>query len=275
MKSKVPTPIKSKKVGKTVDTPPKDRQFVTALARGLKILSVFSEVGTDLTASEIAVRIGLPQPTVWRLCHTMLKVGALIQTPGDRLRPGLPMVRIGHSAINGLDVVHLARPYMQELAEEYHAACALAIVNGKEVIFVERCEGKNELLLNLRVGSILRLGFCGLGWAYLAGLKKENRNFIVKEIKREYPVEWSTIQHEFEQAMLDYEKVGYVLTVGLSHKAHSAIAIPLVLNDGSIPYVLNCGSASVNLSPTALRQKVAPKLISLAETLKSVLTFTQ
>lgn len=273
MKGKT-TAIKEKKSKVTAPVPTKDRQFVTALARGLLILQTLSESGSELTASEISVRTKLPQPTVWRLCHTMLKVGVLIQTSGDHFRLGLPLVRMAHSAIGGLDVVNLARPYMVELANEFQAACGLAVVNGKEVVFVERCESKNQLLLNLRVGSILPLGFSGLGWGYLAGLKKEIRNKLVSEIAQDYPEEWSNIKEDFKKAMLDYEKYGYVLVVGLTHTAHSSIAIPLIMNDGSIPYVLNCGSASTTLSPTALRQKVAPKLISLATTLKSVLTFT-
>lgn len=274
MKSNV-SQDKEKKLKNVVASPPKDRQFVTALARGLNILKTLSESGSELTASEIAALTKLPQPTVWRLCHTMLKVGVLIQTSGDRFRPGLPLVRMAHSAISGLDVVNLARPYMQDMANEFHAACGLAVVNGKEVVFVERCESKNQLLLNLRVGSILRLGFSGLGWGYLAGLKKEERNKMVSEIEKDYPEEWASIRDAFKKAMLDYEKHGYILVAGLTHTAHSSIAIPLVLNDGSIPYVLNCGSASTTLSPAALRQKVAPKLLSLATTLKSVLTFTQ
>src|SRR5215813_1294806 len=59
----------------TADTteglPSKDRQFVTALARGLDILRAFHAGEGMLGNQEIAHRTGLPKPTVARLTHTL------------------------------------------------------------------------------------------------------------------------------------------------------------------------------------------------------------
>ena len=44
-----------------------DRQFVTALARGLEILRCFSRKDRELGNGDIAARTGLPRPTVTRL----------------------------------------------------------------------------------------------------------------------------------------------------------------------------------------------------------------
>ena len=49
----------------------KDRQFVTALARGLDILRAFHAGEGMLGNQEIAHRTGLPKPTVARLTHTL------------------------------------------------------------------------------------------------------------------------------------------------------------------------------------------------------------
>jgi DNA-binding IclR family transcriptional regulator len=58
-----------------------DRQYVTALARGLEILRCFSALKPELGTTEIAQLTGLPQPTVWRLCHTLIKCGYLVPSP--------------------------------------------------------------------------------------------------------------------------------------------------------------------------------------------------
>ena len=88
----------------------KDRQFVTALARGLALLECFTPEQPELSGSELAKRAKLPQPTVWRLCHTMLKLGVLVSVNGDRMRPGLAALRLGHSAIAGFTIAELAQP---------------------------------------------------------------------------------------------------------------------------------------------------------------------
>src|SRR5262245_41883184 len=55
----------------------KDRQFVTALARGLEILRAFIPNDGPLGNGEIAQRTGLPKPTVARLTHTLTRLGYL------------------------------------------------------------------------------------------------------------------------------------------------------------------------------------------------------
>ena len=52
-----------------------DRQFVTALSRGLEVLRCFTAERVELGTTEIARLTSMPQPTVWRLCYTLSKLG--------------------------------------------------------------------------------------------------------------------------------------------------------------------------------------------------------
>src|SRR5512140_2771628 len=105
-----------------------DRQYVTALARGLEILRCFSARKPELGTTEIALLTGLPQPTVWRLCHTLIKCGYLAPAPAkDKLRIGVGVLSLGYEAIGTVDIGDLALREMQILADEFHSAVSLAI----------------------------------------------------------------------------------------------------------------------------------------------------
>lgn len=249
----------------------KDRQFVTALARGLKILQCFDEAHPELSGSQIAKMTGFPQPTVWRLCHTLLELDMLAHVGNERLRPGLPVLRLGYSAISGLDVIDLARPQMQEIASAYGAACGLGVRNDFDMIFVERCEGKNQLLMNLRVGSAVPLVSSALGWAHIAGHDAPARRRIIQDICAHDPEGYEKTKSNFQAALLFYDKAGYILNEGVFHKAYNTVAVPVAGPDGAVPYVLNCGSPTASLSTATLRQEIAPRLIALARMLESVL----
>ena len=54
-----------------------DRKFITALARGLEVLRVFTPTEGLLGNGEIAERTRLPKPTVSRLTYTLTKLGYL------------------------------------------------------------------------------------------------------------------------------------------------------------------------------------------------------
>ena len=258
-------------IPKQTSTPPKDRQFVTALARGLQILSCFSAARPQLSGSELAALTGLPQPTVWRLCHTMLSLGMLISASGDKMRPGLPVLRLGHSALVGFNALELARPHMQDLADRYGGACGLATRDGLEMVFLERCESSNQLVMNLRQGSTVPIANSGFGWAYLAGLPIDARAKLIAEIQSNDPNQWNLVKKPFEKALAEFDSQGFVLNEGVFHVAYNTVATPVFGPDGKIAFCLNCGAASATLSVTVLRKKVAPSLVALARMLESII----
>ena len=55
----------------------KDRNFVTALARGLEVLRCFRPNEIELTNAEFAERTGLAKATISRLTHTLCELDYL------------------------------------------------------------------------------------------------------------------------------------------------------------------------------------------------------
>lgn len=250
--------------------PAKDRQFVTALARGLQILGCFTAARPELSGSELSKLTGIPQPTVWRLCHTMLKVGTLVAVSGDKLRPSIAALQLGHSAVSGLSIIELARPHMQEIADDFGGACGLAVRNGLEMVFVERCESKNQLHMNLRTGSALPIATTAHGWAFLAGLPLHKRNEIISQLDAEAPTLWRPVREMCLEALKEYDERGFVLNVGVFHPNYSTAAVPITTPDGNVVYTLNCGAGLESLPAETLRREVAPRLVSLAASLRNL-----
>lgn len=268
---KVAASTRASIAGMTDRKSPKDRQFVTALARGLAILNCFSAEQPERTGSDIARLTGLPQPTVWRLCHTMITMGVLVETPGDRMRPGLAALRLGSSALAGLDTVDLARPAMQAIADDYRAACGLAVRQGLQMVMIERCHGNNPLLTNLRRGSAVPMARSGHGWAYLAALPAAARQSLIAEIRTTDPSDWTVARSAFRRALDAYPADGYIVNSGIFHPDYHTAAVPVHDRDRNIRFTLNCGGPLSTLSPRQLRDEVAPRLKRLAEELEAAI----
>jgi len=60
-----------------MDNAKEDRHFVTALARGLRLLQVFRSGEERLSNQELAERCSLPKSTVTRLTYTLTLLGFL------------------------------------------------------------------------------------------------------------------------------------------------------------------------------------------------------
>ena len=103
-----------------------DRQFVTALARGLSVMRAFQPGDGILGNGDIAERTGLPKPTVSRLTHTLTRLGYLVHAERlGKYRLGPGVLSLGYSLLANMDIRKIARPYMQELANASGLGIAL------------------------------------------------------------------------------------------------------------------------------------------------------
>ena len=244
------------------DAPATDRQFVTALARGLDILGCFSVARPSIGVSELAGLLDLPQPTVWRLCHTLASLGYVALTPDGRLRPALAVLRLGYSILSELPATELARPHLQALADRYGGAAGAAVLDGADMRFVERCESDSQLVLNLRVGSRVPVATTAMGWAYLAGLPEPERAAAAGD-----PATWRLTEDAFRRALAGYEKHGFIINSGVLHPGYNTAAVPVMGGDGRPSCALNCGRAATVLPLAQLEAEVGPRLRSLAATI--------
>ena len=95
-----------------------DRHFVTALSRGLDVLSCFRSGSRLLGNQDISERCRLPKSTVSRLTYTLTKLGYLhyVKESG-KYRLGTATLALGSAVLGRFEVRDLARPLMQELAD--------------------------------------------------------------------------------------------------------------------------------------------------------------
>ncbi len=246
-----------------------ERQFVAALARGLEILGCFSAGRRELGVTEIATMLGMAQPTAWRLCHTLTELGFLQVESNGRLSPALAVLRLGYTAFSDLTPGELVRPHLQELASRHGAAAGLAVPDGSDMRFVERCEGDSQLLLNLRVGSRVPIATSALGWAYLAALPEGERDKAVGPGAKDKEA-WRTARPAFNRAMRGFAQHGFIVNPGVLHPGYHTAAVPVRRPDGEPILALNCGGAAAVLPAATLKEEIGPELRRLADLLEAV-----
>lgn len=220
-------------------TPKKNALFVTSLARGLAILGCFGEGRRELRVTEIARMTGLPQPTAWRLCHTLRQLGYLRAASHDKMRLAVPALGLGFASLSGSSPAEIAQPYMEELAGRCRGAVSLGRRDGTDMIYLARCQGEQIIFANFRVGSRVPILTTPGGWAYLAGLEKSARNELLGEIRRADPRGWKDVKPKLDAALADYETRGYVLSLGLMHPQLNAASVPVIAKSEVL--ALTCG----------------------------------
>ena len=250
----------------------KDRQFVTALARGLSVLRCFTPETPELGTTEIAAITGLPQPTVWRLCYTLQQLDIL--TPGrdpTRLRLSYGLLSLGYATLVRGGIAEVALPGMQKIADRFGVAVSLAARDGDNMVIVARAEGPTILRLALSAGTTLPIGTSALGWAYLAGIPEAERRPILVRLQQQSPKSHDTLHSDIATALAHYAEHGFVFNLRQFHPDVNAIGVPVVSPGRRRVMALNCGGGVSVATPEQLSGPIATALKQLAATLGAAL----
>src|SRR5690349_24337055 len=106
--------------------------------------------------------------TTHRLAAELTTWGALERDSRGRYRIGLRLWEVGSLAPRGLGLREIALPYLEDLYEATHENVQLAVLDGAEVVYVERIAGRTSVGVRTRVGGRWPAHSTGVGLVLLA-----------------------------------------------------------------------------------------------------------
>lgn len=247
-----------------------DRHFVTALARGLEVLSCFRSRDKLLGNQELARRCGLPKSTISRLTYTLTKLGYLEHDPElGRYRLGSATLSLGSVMLSRMDVRQIARPLMQQLADDSQTMVSLGTRDRLSMIYVENCRSDAALTLSLDVGSRIPLATTAMGRAYLARCGEAERHEIMERAREYDEYAWPNVRRGIERAMEEHRTLGVCCSFGDWQPDVNAIAVAFYARESRMLMSLNCGGPAFIVSREHLMDSVRPQMIRIAERLSA------
>lgn len=148
-----------------------DRYTVPGLERGLRILGEFSRNEPELTAPELARRLGVPRTTVFRLLVTLEQMGFVERTADGRAyRLGLAVLRMGFEYLASLGMVELGRPLLEKLRDTTGHSASLVVRDRRDVVYLHRAATRSPFATAVAVGTRLPAHATVLGHVLLGDL---------------------------------------------------------------------------------------------------------
>lgn len=248
-----------------------DRKFIEALARGLDVLRAFKPGDGFLGNQEIAERTGLPKSSVSRFTYTLTKLGYL--TYSERLEKyqlGSGVLALGYAFVSNLAIRQVAKPLMQELAENTGTAIGLAGRDRLEMIYIEYTAPTKVKSFRHEIGDRIPIAKSAVGRAYLAALPDDERNYYLHYIEKRAGIDWLEIKKGIEAAVASYKEKGYCISFGEWDKDVNGISVPLTIGEGHV-YTFNSGGPRFRLSEEYMRNEVAPQLKNMVRNIEATI----
>jgi DNA-binding IclR family transcriptional regulator len=147
------------------------RPGVPAARQALAVLQALARAPGPVPAAALARDLGLPRSTAYALIGELEAAGFVVHLPEER-RYGLGVgaFEIGTAYLRQEPLARLARPVLARLVETVGYSAHLAVLHGREVLYVveERAPGRARLVTD--VGVRLPAALTASGRAVLAGL---------------------------------------------------------------------------------------------------------
>lgn len=249
-----------------------DPAFATTLAHGLSVLQTFRHGEPALSNRELSERTGLSKATISRLTYTLVQRGLLRYDGGlRRYRLGTALLSLSYPLLGSIKLRQLARPLMARLAEAAGGSASLGMRHGSCMVYVETCRGHDAVAFRPDIGAMLPMLQSAMGRAWLAQADAAESASLLQTLRREDPDAWQRNAAGWDAAKRDYAASGYCMAEGDWHTDVHAVAVPMRRRvDGQV-FVFNCGVPARRLRPGDLRQRIAPRLLTLVARVEKLL----
>ncbi len=238
--------------------------FVEALARGLDVLSCFSETRPRLSLTEVAAAADLARPTARRLLLTMQELGYVrLEDGGYSLTP--KVLRLGMAYVGSLGLWDIARPHLADLVSHTHESSSMAQLDGSDIVYVARVSVPKIIALRVDIGTRFPALQTSQGKVLLAWLDQDRLDAALAEpsrsgLPRFLPREPDDVARE----LMTVRARGWALADEDLAPGIRSVAAPVRDRTGTVRAAMNVTVHAAETSVEVLLEQHLPRLLRAA-----------
>ncbi|HZP87565.1 MAG TPA: IclR family transcriptional regulator [Burkholderiales bacterium] len=248
-------------------------EFVRALAKGLAVIEAFDAQTPMMTLSDVAKRTGLSRGTSRRLLHTLVELG-YVAFDGKYFSLKPRVLNLGFAYLYSHDVWQVAQPYMVEVVEKLHESCSIAVLDGKDIVYVARVPTSQRIMsINLGLGTRLPAHATSMGRVLLAGQPESELRKMLDNIGPlpQYTPKSIVSRAELLRELQQVKKQGWALVDQELELGLRSLAVPIVDAQGAVAGALNIGTQASRWTVAALTKDALPVLRAAAQRISALL----
>ena len=197
------------------------------LSRVVRIVETFAPGDSALSVTEIARRSGLHIATASRLVEELCSFGWLERDNDRKVRVGMRMWEVVSRASPTLSLREAAMPIMEDIHGIVGQHIQLGVLEGDEVLFIERLTAPGAVINYTRVAGRLPLHASSSGLLLLAYAAPAQQERIIAGPLKVFTGQTISNPSQLRSALADVRRQGYAFLAGHIHPDATGIAVPV------------------------------------------------
>ena len=207
---------------------------------------------------------GTTRSTTHRLVTVLVEQRYLRHVPTQGYQLGAKLIEFGARALESTSLYEIAQPVLQRLARYTLDTVHLGIVEGDEVLYLEKINSQRGLEMRSRPGHRMPLAITGIGKALILNRTEEEWRTLFKTCGDE------TKLGAFIQNMRRYATSGFAFDLEENEPTIRCVAAPVYNARDEIVAAISVASTTTYMSLARL-EELAPYVKSCAEEISAEL----
>lgn len=234
-------------------------KVLTSVLNAGRLLCAFGPEARELSVRELAGRLGLSKSTVHRLLVSLAAVHLVEQDQDTgRYRLGLRMYELGTLVGVHIDLHEAAAPCITELRNKTGETVQMAVLDGREVLYVERLESIHTLRIFTQAGYRIPANCSSNGKVLLAHLGEEELERLldgwVLQARTDYSI---TDPDALRKELASVRRRGYAENINEGEVGVAAVAAPIRNSTGVVVAGVSVAAPTIRLNRGSLRAVAA------------------
>jgi IclR family transcriptional regulator, pca regulon regulatory protein len=240
--------------------PRESAEYIESLARGLRVLRIFSTERRPMTLSDVAKATNLPRATARRILHTLVAAG-YVEDDGRLFALTPQVLTLASSFLSSDPVVTVMQPLMDKLSARAREVCSLAMLDGDDAVFIARSSPARIFSSGIEIGYRLPAFYTSVGRVLLGRLSNDEVAEAIERIEPQRLTPFTVIDRQLLIAAIITDRSrGYSLVDQEAEEGFRSIAGPVLRYDGTIIAAINIGTHIDRISPGEMIDRFLPLL---------------
>lgn len=248
-----------------------ERDLMSGLAKGLRVLESFRVEQPRLSISQAADSAGLDRATTRRCLLTLAELGyAAYDGKYFTLTP--KVLRLGTGCLATMPLPRIVQPVLDKLSEAIGQSTSVSVLDETEIVYVARAAQRSVMSISLMPGSRLPAYCTSMGRVLLAALDREEQTAVLEKSDRRARTALTLIEIDaLMEELVSTRQRGYALIDQEVELGLRSIAVPVHNIKGQTVAALNVGLSASAASMEDLVERYLPALLSVQSELARML----
>lgn len=252
-----------------------DRDYVGALASGLKVLLAFDAAHPRMTLSEVAARTDMDRAKARRFLLTLHALGYMRRT-GRQFELTPQVLQLGHAYQASNQFSSVIQHYLQDITADLGESSSFTVLDGDDVVYVIRSAASHRLMaITLVAGTRLPAAYTSMGRVLLAQLPEDDLHAFLARAKLERHTPFSiTDKDALRKELSNVRAQGFAMVDQELDLGLRSVAVPVFAGNGELLGAINISTNASRVAVEVLLSDYLPRLQQVAKTVRSVIRST-